>query len=100
MALIDKFFPWLDLSDAQWGCFTINRAEANISNHYRPDDALYIEEDNVLVAWPTKLTLAPSLADKLIEYLTAISITPMQIGNTFELDTLLDKPRIATANWD
>ena len=100
VALIDKFFPWLDLSDAQWGCFTINRAEANISNHYRPDDALYIEEDNVLVAWPTKLTLAPSLADKLIEYLTAKSITPMQIGNTFELDTLLDKPRIATANWD
>ena len=99
-ALVQELFPWLDLSDAQWGCFTINRAEAKLGNKFRPDHALYIEEANVLVAWPTKLTLTPSLADKLIEHLAAKSITPMAKDNTVELNKLLGQPKIATAVWN
>lgn len=99
-ALVQELFPWLDLGDAQWGCFTINRAEAKLDSKFRPDDALCIQEANVLVAWPTKLSLTPSLADKLIEHLAAKSIAPMPRDNTVELDQLLDQPKIATAVWN
>jgi len=54
----------------------------------------------VLVAWPTKLTLTPSLADKLIEHLAAKSIAPIAQDNTVELDKVLDRPQIATAVWN
>ena len=54
----------------------------------------------MLVAWPTKLTLAPSLADKLIEHLAAKSITPIAKANTVELNKLLGQPEIATAVWN
>lgn len=99
-ALLSKMFPWLDLGEAQWSSFNINRAEANVSNNYRPDDALYIGEGNVLVAWPTKLTLTPSLADKLTEHLLSKSVSPMQKSNTFKVNELLSRPEIATANWN
>ena len=33
-----------------------------------PDDAVVKEDKNILVAWPTKLTLVPSLADKVLEH--------------------------------
>ncbi|HAT27490.1 MAG TPA: hypothetical protein DCS89_10770 [Gammaproteobacteria bacterium] len=99
-ALLRELFPWLHLGDAQWGCFTINRAEAKLDSKFRPDDALFIEEANVLVAWPTKLSLAPSLADKLIEHLAAKSITAIAEDNTVELDKVLAQPKIATALWN
>ena len=35
---------------------------------FRPDDAVVKEDKNILVAWPTKLTLVPSLADKVSEH--------------------------------
>jgi glycerol-3-phosphate dehydrogenase len=99
-ALLAVSFPWLDLSNAQWGSFKINRAEANVSNNYRPDDALFIEEGNVMVAWPTKLSLTPSLADMLTERLRSTSVTPMQKSNSFEISKLLSRPETATTNWN
>ena len=54
----------------------------------------------MLVAWPTKLSLAPSLADKLIEHLAAKSITAIAEDNTVELDKVLAQPKIATALWN
>lgn len=40
---ISREFPWLDCSSAEWRCFTINRAEANINDNHRPDDAYFCE---------------------------------------------------------
>lgn len=99
-ALISELFPWQDLEGAEWNCFTVNRAEANINNNYRPDDAFIIEEHNVIAAWPTKLTLTPSLADKLVECLAENSVIPKQKGSIDALSSELDRPKFATAYWD
>ncbi|PCJ25442.1 MAG: hypothetical protein COA96_07345 [SAR86 cluster bacterium] len=98
--LLGSVFPWIDLSSAQWQCFTINRAEANINNDYRPEDAYIKEEDNILVAWPTKLTLTPSLADKVIQHLVEKSLVPMAVTNNEELSSVLEAANIGSANWD
>ena len=97
--LIFSLFPWIQFDEATWGCFLINRAEANINNNYRSDDACLIEEKNVLVAWPTKLTLTPVLADKTIEMLHATGVKATNRDHCAELDSLFNRPNIATAPW-
>ena len=98
--LVQQLFPWIELADAQWECFLINRAEANINNDYRPEDAYFIEEDNVLVAWPTKLTLTPSLADKVLGHLHKNSVSSSTQDNTENLANTLKLANLASSHWD
>ena len=98
--LIRELFSWVDFHGAHWQCLSINRAEANINNSYRPDDACYIEECNVISAWPTKLTLTPALADKLVEHFAAGSMKPLQYDNEMDLRSCLSRPQFAAAYWD
>lgn len=99
-ALIQDLFPWLDFSAGEWHCFTINRAEADINNNYRPEDAYFVEEDNILVAWPTKLTLTPSLADKVMAHFARISLCPSAQSNTEEMSNILPSAELADAYWE
>lgn len=99
--LIGNTFPWLNLSNAQWESFYINRSEANVHSNFRPDDAVVKEEKNILVAWPTKLTLVPSLADKVLEYAANIRTSlPEKSIPTAELQSIFEKPPLAKARWD
>lgn len=99
-ALTQSLFPWIDFSAAQWQCFTINRAEARVNNNYRPEDAYFIEEDNILVAWPSKLTLTPSLADKVTEHFARNSLVPSTQSNSEELSDFLQAAELAAAYWE
>ena len=99
--LMGNTFPWLNLSNARWESFYINRSEANIQSSFRPDDAVVKEEKNVLVAWPTKLTLVPSLADKVLEYAAGVrKRSPGENIPTAELQSIFEKPPFASARWD
>ena len=99
--LVRRLFPWIDTSDGEWNSFVINRAEANINNNYRPDDAFIATESNIMVAWPTKLTLTPSLADKVLDTLQSKSVSAADSGEAQSM--LADVAKVAeTANayWD
>lgn len=98
--LLKELFPWVDFDDTEMHCFTIDRAEANVNNNYRPEDAYFIEEGNVLVAWPTKLTLTPNLADKLIEHLAASKVVPSETATDLESLAVLDAAQFAISRWD
>lgn len=69
--LLQELLPWMEVPKDDWHCFEIDRAEPAMSKALRPDDAVLTEAGPVLVAWPTKLTLAPSLADKVLAALPA-----------------------------
>lgn len=99
-SLLASVFPWVDLRDAQWHCFTINRAEATVNNNFRPEDAYLAEENNVLVAWPTKLTLTPNLADKLIEHLASLPLTPSAKNESRALRDVLNSAESAVTPWE
>jgi len=60
-------FPWLDFSNSLFASFRIDRAEPAQPGGKRPDDAVINEIENYLVAWPTKLALAPKLADEILQ---------------------------------
>lgn len=98
--LLTTLFPWIDFNTMQFHCFAIDRAEANVNNNYRPEDAYFIEENNVLVAWPTKLTLTPNLADNVIEHLEASGVIPSNTHAEKDLSGVLEAAEIAASRWD
>jgi len=71
-----ELLPWLDLTGVQWATLDIDRAEAKQPGGKRPE-GVYAEYDNqVITAWPTKMVLAPKLADDIIELLIKHNISP------------------------
>ncbi len=73
---LKQAMPWLDLSSAEYHLHRVDRAEASIdfsaSVTRRPDDAWLSCHENILVCWPTKLTLAPRLGDLVGEHLSVM----------------------------
>ncbi|EHB56267.1 FAD dependent oxidoreductase [Mycolicibacterium rhodesiae JS60] len=73
---LGELFPWLDLSRAQWGVLPIDRAEPKMANGGRPDNFSCTDENGVITAWPTKLALAPRLADSVIAAIQKGGVVP------------------------
>ena len=89
------------MSDAQWESFYINRSEAGIQSNFRPDDAVVEKDKDFLVAWPTKLTLVPSLADKVLAYAAeARKSLPEKTIPIAKLQSIFEKPPLGRARWD
>ena len=65
--------PWLDQTGLRWATLAIDRAEAATPDGRRPDDVFLQRQGRVLVAWPTKLALAPRLADQVLEALAEMA---------------------------
>jgi glycerol-3-phosphate dehydrogenase len=75
--LLNDILPWYNLPELDWVTHNINRAEPKQSSLTRPDTAFVESVNNIHIAWPTKLALAPDLSDKVIEQLTG-KIEPQQ----------------------
>ncbi|MEK7469567.1 MAG: FAD-dependent oxidoreductase [Planctomycetota bacterium] len=69
-AEIRRFFPALPAKGLEIATYAVDRAEAATAGARRPS-GVHVEKvrDNILVAWPTKLSLAPLLADELVAQL-------------------------------
>jgi len=61
--------PGLELRGSQMATYRVDRAEAATAAGQRPDDVQVIQDANVFTAWPTKLALAPRLAERIIAIL-------------------------------
>lgn len=112
---IITLFPWLDLTQTEWKSFFINRAEAKQPNKKRPDSFFLETRQNVTVAWPTKLALAPLLVDAFLNKLNALEVHPrLKTSNlaihqnngtvdtevNMEILSKLNPPKVATPVWD
>lgn len=63
---LDELIPWLDIKDSQWRALEINRAEIKKQGTTRPDSFSIESHKDIITAWPTKMALAPALADALV----------------------------------
>ena len=71
-----KYMPDLDLSNVQWAGLPIDRIEGKSDiDGWMPDTPTIHSVDNVHYCWPTKLTFAPLLSDRLLEKVGAPSNT-------------------------
>lgn len=63
--------PDLDLSRCEFSTYLAPRAEGATPSGRRPEDCTVVREGNVITAWPTKLVLAPRLAELVLSRLDA-----------------------------
>lgn len=66
---LKSLFPWLDFSAAQFASFMIDRAEPLQKGGLKPESSLAKIVNNMIIAWPTKLALAPKLAEDIMQHL-------------------------------
>lgn len=95
-ALLGKILPWVTLPELDWATHPVSRAEPRQQAFKRPDSAFVESHGNVHIAWPTKLALAPDLADKTIQALEQQPITAGDHHNPINVTT----PAIAETLWD
>ena len=96
---LTELLPWVDLSDAQWATLPVERAEPLQRNFARPDQAYAAWAgncQNVIAAWPTKLTLAPNLATQIVDLLAKKGVKPRYSS---PLTLPLKSPGIAPSPW-
>lgn len=101
-AELAQLFPWLDWQQAQWRSLLVQRAEPRQTGTQRPDGAsLHAVPtcNNLLVGWPTKLTLAPHLTDLALAALSEANVHPSGTEGCRQLRALLPVPPLADAPW-
>ena len=97
-AKLADLFPWCDFTAARFATLAIDRAELQQPGGKRPDDASVVQRHNLVVGWPTKLTLAPAFADTVIARLQAQGLAPTPA--TGEYPGFLARPIVAATPWE
>jgi glycerol-3-phosphate dehydrogenase len=100
-AELNDLFPHIDWQQAQWATLKIDRAEPRQKGLVKPDKAFAATAkpaSNVIVAWPTKLTLAPNMADEVEALLQRDNISAS--GGNVDALASLPTPAVGTPCWD
>jgi glycerol-3-phosphate dehydrogenase len=96
---LTELFPWVNFGHTEWATLRIDRAEPKQKGLIKPDKAFAARaagDANVIVAWPTKLTLAPNMADEAEQLL---DIAPRNAALPSEC-AQLSTPPIAKPCWE
>ncbi|HTM63907.1 MAG TPA: FAD-dependent oxidoreductase [Gammaproteobacteria bacterium] len=95
---LSSLFPWLDFSGAEFAAFHIDRAEPKQRGMLKPETSFAKTIQNVTIAWPAKLALAPKLAREVMEMLEKENLTP-RVSDTREL-RIWPMPPVAIPVWE
>jgi glycine/D-amino acid oxidase-like deaminating enzyme len=89
--------PGVDLGTAEWSTYTVDRAEGATTNGSRPETIQVLCAGNVTTGWPTKLVLAPVLAQEI-----ASRATSPYVATDFDTTPFANWPRpeVATLPWE
>lgn len=91
--LLSKLFPWMDWTRATFATFNINRAEPKQQQLVKPDNAYAKRDKKLILAWPTKLTLAPDMAHRVK------SLLDQPTSQVMDMPTLKQAP-VAQPFWE
>jgi len=96
-AALTRLLPGADFTTAQWATHVVDRAEPAAGAGVRPGSAMALARGNVIIGWPTKLALAPVLADKIMALLNQgyVQPGPQDLGALGALPT----PKVARRPW-
>lgn len=92
--------PGVDLAGAEWSTYRVDRAESAEGGR-RPEGESLLDDGRVLTAWPTKLALAPRLADRIVARLDAAprELPPLDPTTEAELRAW-PRPVVARPPWE
>lgn len=94
---LQSVIPNLDLQDAEFATYRVDRAEGAMPGGKRPETSKILCEGNTITAWPTKLVLAPRLAADVAEIVTR----QPSVGQ-FDVSALASwsRPEVALPPWE
>ncbi len=95
---LSALLPWVDWNPVKFATFTIQRAEARQPDGGRPAGPSVSRDRRVIAAWPTKLALAPLLAEQIEEVLRSLDLWPRPTD--LRALTGWPRPEIAVYPWD
>jgi len=95
---LQALLPWVDWNPVEFAAFTIQRAEAHQHGGGRPATTGVFRDGQVIAAWPTKLAMAPLLAEQVEQVVWALGVRPRLI----DLHPLAawPRPKVAAYPWD
>lgn len=95
---LESVFPWLDFTGALYATVRVDRAEPHQKSGLKPESAFVKTVNNVTIAWPTKLALAPALAQSILTEVQAAGISLPEP----DLSALRDWPApvVAASPWE
>lgn len=85
--------PGLDLHGAEWATYRVDRAEHRTHDGRRPDGPQWRIEGDFITAWPTKLVLAPRLAEEIANLLGEPSVRQAELP-------VWPRPEVALPPWE
>lgn len=85
--------PGLAFDGLGWATYRVDRAEAAAGGR-RPDDVALSVDGSVITAWPTKLALAPRLAELVLARLPPAAAAPVAIPDDWP------RPAVAPPPWE
>ena len=88
--------PWLDLSACEYDTFRIDRAEGRTAGGKRPDEPVIVERGGIVAAWPTKLVLAPVMANQIADIFEQGGVHPT-VGDAIAEFGI---PEVGTPPWE
>jgi hypothetical protein len=92
---LEECVPGLNLSGVEISTYRIDRAEAATGTGQRPEDVHILREGNVLTVFPTKLALAPRLAQRVLE-----EINVQRSTSNVQRPQTSEEPPIAKPPWE
>jgi len=101
---LESIFPWINWEDKEWSTVYVNRAEpATETLKFLPTTPIIKEFNNIILAWPTKLTFAPALCDMVINKINNLNIikTESDISSfNFKSTHIISNYPWEDANWN
>lgn len=97
-AEIEAAIPGIDLAEAEWSTYQVDRAEGLDEKGRRPDASRVLREGNIVTAWPTKMALAPIAAREILELVSTIGVTAHSRTEMCPADW--PRPTVAAAPWE
>ena len=99
--LFPDLFRKLNLQDkSKWGAIHINRAEGLQPNNKRPAGPIINQsENNIITIWPTKLTFAPMISDKIIAQIVNNLTKDKESKENKSLKNMLEPVKIYQPIW-
>ncbi len=95
---LPRLFPAADFGGARWATFRIDRAEGDVVGGRRPRGPVVHTRGKFIVAWPTKLALAPALSERVVHLLHRQQVRPGP--SQLEALSALPEPDVARPPWE